>query len=161
MPKEGFCKICKFFDKPYRQNERRIFQKLVREGASLRRLEVFFEALSLKVRKDTINSHIHKCMNPDIRTQRIYEKDIKREKTSKGIRRVSQRVKEFFVKPTVIIEECPHSQTEPFYDVNSEQVYARCQKCGQILGHGLDPHEIEKRQNKRRNLEILRRLSKK
>lgn len=148
------CRICKFFDKPYRQNEKRIFEKLVREGKSLRKLETFFEALSVKANKDTIARHI-RHMNLDVSTQRRIEKQLKKEKTSKGIRRIGKRVKELFIRPTEVIEECPHTVCIPFYDIASEQVYPMCRKCGKILGRGRDPHESE---NKRRNLEIYRRL---
>ena len=146
------CKICRFFEKPYRKSEQMTFEKLAREGCSLRKLEIFFLALNFKANKDSINKHIKVCMGVDVSTQRIIEKDIKRE----GIRGIPRRVKEFFIRPTEIIPKgCPHSVTIPFYDVASEQVYARCQRCGEVLKGSIDPHEIEKRKKKDPRNKIL------
>jgi len=157
MPKEGSCRICEFFQKPYRQSEKETFNKLVREGVSLRRLEVFFQALNLKVKKDAINSHLHKCMSTEVSTQREIEKETKKE----GIRRIGKRVKDFLIKPDLPkIEECSHTVTVHYFDVSSEMVITECKLCGKILG-SQDPERSElERDRDPRNLVIYRSLRK-
>jgi len=147
MPKSGYCRICQFFRKPYRSSEKETFQKLVREGCSLRRLEVFFQALNLKVRKDAINSHIHNCMSIEASTQRQIEKGIKRE----GLKSISRKLGGFFIpkkEEPMIPTECPHTVTIPFFDLSSERVHVRCRQCGKVLYGSADPHKKQKRRRK-------------
>jgi len=155
MPKSGYCRICQFFGKPYRQNEKETFEKLVREGTSLRRLEVFFQALNLKVRKDAISNHIKKCMNLEVSEQRRIEKELAREKG------FGQKVKGFFIRlkeDPILPAECPHTNTENFFDLGSERVLTRCRKCGEIFSGSFGPHK--KKTKKRNDLLILESLRK-
>ena len=146
MPRSGYCRICRFFGKPYRQSEKETFEKLVREGTSLRRLEVFFLALNLKVRKDAISNHIKKCMSLEVSEQRTIEKEIQKGKVTIG-----QKVKGFFIRPKeepIIPTECPHTVTIPFFDLSSERVRVRCRQCGKVLSGSVDPHKKQKRRRK-------------
>ncbi|NIO37387.1 hypothetical protein GTO27_06755 [Candidatus Bathyarchaeota archaeon] len=135
----------------YRQSEKETFEKLVREGTSLRRLEVFFQALNLKVKKDAINSHIHSCMNIEASTQREIEKGIKRG----SLKSVGRKLGGFFIKPKEepqIPKACSHEVTEPFFDLCSEKVRVRCRQCGKVLPGSADPDKKQKR--RRRDLII-------
>lgn len=157
MPRSGYCRICQFFRKPYRRSEKEIFEKLVREGTSLRRLEVFFQALNLKVRKDAINSHIHNCMSVEASTQRQIEKGIKRE----GLKSMGKKLTGFFIpkkETPTFPESCPHTQTISFFDLRSERVLTKCKMCGKLLTGSADPHEKPK--NRRRDLIIYGSLRK-
>jgi hypothetical protein len=156
MPKIGYCRICKFFEKPYRQSEKENFEKLVREGVSLRRLEVFFAALSLRVRKDAIASHIHNCMGIEVKEQRELEKDGQRE----GLQRIGKTLREFFLplKANPEASECLHLNTIPFFDMQTEEVYERCQSCGKVLTGSKDPHSTPRTEKK--DLLILESLRK-
>ncbi len=152
MPKKGFCRICQFFHKPYRQSEKETFEKLVREGTSLRRLEVFFQALNLKVRKDAISNHIKKCLNLEISEQRRIEKELAK---GRGLSGVGRKLGGFFIRPKedpILATECPHAYTENFFDLKSERVLTRCKKCGEILSGNFDPH---KEKTKRKNNLLL------
>lgn len=132
-------------------SERETFNKLVREGVSLRRLEVFFSALGLKVKKDTIASHIYN-MGVEVKEQRKLEKAIK----------LGHRVRDFFTKPEATNQtKCKHLRTEYFFDINSEKVCTKCLDCGAVLDSGIDPEEnLERMNGPDRNLKIWRSLQK-
>ena len=156
MPKSGYCRICQFFRKPYRQSEKEIFEKLVREGTSLRRLEVFFQALNLRVRKDAISNHIKKCMNLEVSEQRRIEKELAKEK---GLRELGRKISGFFIKPKLeeLPKKCPHTATTSFQSFHDGNIYTKCLECGKILG-SFDPHSKKtKRKNDLLILESLRK----
>ena len=141
MPRNKGCRICKFWDKyPYRISDKELFEKKIREGTSLRKLELLLEAFGLKARKDLINRHIHECMDTEVHTQRRIEKKLKQ-----GI---GKRIQEYFTRPREEDPlECPHTLQIPFFDILDEQVKSRCQLCGKIISnYGIDPHETRTRQ---------------
>jgi len=156
MPRKGYCRICEFWKTyPYKVSERELFNKKCREGTSLRKLELLLEAFGLKARKDLISKHIRLCMNLEVSEQRRIEKELAREKS------FGQKVKGFFIRPKedpILPTECPHTNTENFFDLGSERVLTRCRKCGEILSGSFDPHK--KKTKKRNDLLILESLRK-
>lgn len=156
MPRHGYCRICEYWRAhPYKVSERELFNKKVREGTSLRKLELLLEAYGLKAKKDLINKHIQECMGLEAKAQRNIEKSIQRE----GLKRVTRRVKSFFVRPKLeeLPKECSHTVTTSFLSMHDGNIYTKCLECGKILG-SFDPH---KKKTKRKNdLLILESLGK-
>ena len=142
------CKICRFWrDRRYLISEKEQFEKLAREGVSLRKLEIYFQALHFTVKKNAISSHIKNCMNIQVSQQRGIEKSIKKE----GIKKLGKKLGGFFIpkkKEPMIPTECPHTVTIPFFDLSSERVHVRCRQCGKILFGSADPHKKQKRRRK-------------
>ena len=94
-----------------------------------------------------INSHIHNCMSVEASTQRHIEKGIKRE----GLKSIGRKLGGFFIpkkKEPMILTECPHTVTVPFFDLSSERVHVRCRQCGKVLSGSVDPHKKQKRRRK-------------
>jgi hypothetical protein len=153
VPKMGYCRICSFFEKPYRRSEKETFEKLVRENVSLRRLEIFFTALNLRVKKDAIASHIHKCMGIEVEQQRAAEKNIK-----KGIEAI-KKIKDWFITPEPpMLPECRHLRAYRFFDVGNEVVVEKCLDCGKILGsYSLERGQVQDHYKNLRIYEALRR----
>lgn len=146
MPRRGYCRICKYWnDYPYKVSERELFNKKVREGTSLRKLELLLEAYGLKARKDLIRTHIKNCMNLEVSEQRRIEKELAK---GKGLKSIGKKLGGFFIpkkEEPMIPTECPHSMTVPFFDLGSERVHVRCRQCGKVLSGSADPHKKQKR----------------
>ena len=159
MPIEGYCRICEFWKRyPYRVSERELFNKKVREGTSLRKLELLLEAYGLKAKKDLIRKHISVCMNTEVSEQRRFEKVLQKTKD------MGHKAKEFFIRPQPFQPpKCPHTLTETFFSVPHEGLFVKCKMCGKLLSRiPVDPEELEKRQRKDpRNLIIYRSLTRK
>ena len=150
MTKQGYCKICQFLGdhKYFREG----FEKEVREGRSLRHLQTFLRAQGLQISKDSISSHIKKCMNLEIREQRFHEKVIDKAK------KPFQKLNQFWMKPSESPSQCKHDLTTQFFDMSSEKVYIKCSRCGKILSSFDPEHHEKKMESDSRNLAILEAL---
>lgn len=137
------CRICKFWKKyPYKLSEKHFFEAKVREGCSLRKLEVLLESYGIKAKKDLINRHIKNCMGSEVLGQRLSEKELLKEKRE-GF---TGKLRRFFNRPLPVpIPKCEHLVTENFFDMYKEVVRTRCKDCGKVLSGSIDPNSKSKR----------------
>jgi len=155
MVKNKPCRICRFFKKyPYKISEQEFLLKAIREGKSLRNLELLLASYGIKAKKDLINRHIKECLGIEIQSQRKAEKIQK-----KGI---LGKLGHIFNKPSPIMKpSCQHIRTESFWDSSSESVRCKCLDCKMLLSGSRDPNSdsrIRKGYRKYRNEVVLEAL---
>jgi len=152
------CRICKFFRKyPYKLSEKHFFEKAVREGKSLRKLEFLLQSYGVGAKKDLINRHIKECMSSEVSSQRQSEKGILKEKRG-GF---TGKLRSIFNRPLpVLIPKCEHKFTESFFDVYKEVVRTKCKDCGKVLSGSVNPNIASKKREKNyANWVVLEALS--
>ncbi len=124
------CRICKFFRKyPYKISEKEFLEKAIREGKSLRKLELLLESYGIKAKKDLISKHIKECMSSEVLGQRLDEKQRKR----KGVVGKLKHIFKPYTKPQV---ECTHPKNArvAWMDQNTGNIAVQCSRCKTILG---------------------------
>lgn len=151
LTEKGYCKVCSFYTGC--SWLRGAFEKRVREGYSLRRLQSFCEGQGLECDTKTLSKHIKNCMGLEVREQRKIEKALR--KVKDPLKRV-WKLKDFFRPESTPQTECPHLATTKEFRIDLELVEERCSHCGKVLGH----YSVERaeRQDRRKNMVIYTSL---
>lgn len=120
------------------------FEEKVKMNLSLRKLQIYLEALGLEVDPKTISRHIKECMPIKVREQR------KVEKLAKKVKSPFQKLSKFFINPDLAIpKECEHLSTRKQFNMSTEELDEYCLQCGKLLASY--PIERSERQDPRKN----------